>query len=150
MRNSQIANIFLELAKLLAIKGDNPFKIRAYQNAANTIKSLNRPIQELIKQKQDLTKLPGIGKEIAKKIQEIIKTGKLKKLEILKKETPPTLEELLAIDSLGPKRVKRLYQELNITNLQELKEAAQKGEIAKLKGFGLKTQKSILQALNRK
>ena len=147
MTNSQIADIFYELSKLLEIKGDNPFKIRAYINAADTIKGYGVSIEKMLKEGQDLTKIPSIGKEIAKKIEEIVKTGKLRKLELLKQEIPPTLEELLAIEGLGAKRVKRLYQELHITNLQELKEAALKGEIAKLKGFGIKIQDKILQGL---
>jgi len=147
MKNSEIASIFYELADLLEIKGENPFKIRAYRSAANTIETMSDSIEELVKKNYDLTELPHIGKEIAKKIKEIVNTGKLSKLEELKKQIPPSLEELLAIEGLGPKRVKVLYEELNITNLEQLKEAALNNKIASLKGFGKKIQEKILKGI---
>ena len=89
MKNSYIAKQFSDLANLLEIQGENPFKVRAYRNAAIVINNLSTPIEELVKDGKDLTKIPGIGTHIAKKIEQIIKTGKLPKLEKLKKEIPP-------------------------------------------------------------
>ena len=147
MKNTQIAAIFYELANLLEIKGENPFKIRAYKNAARVIETLPKSLEQMIKEKQDLTKLPGIGKEIAAKIEEIVNTGKLSKLEELKKQIPQTLIKLLSIEGLGAKRVRELYTKLGITNEEQLKQAAKEHKIRELKGFGTKIEEKILNGL---
>ncbi len=148
MQNSEIAKAFFDLANLLDIKGENPFKVRAYKNAARVIEGLGESIEKMVHENKDLTKLPGIGKEIAKKIQELVTTGKLSKLEEVKKEIPPTLLELLSIEGLGPKKVHELYTKLKITNLEELQKAAKEHKIAKLKGFGTKTEEKILKGMH--
>ncbi len=148
MQNSEIAKAFFDLANLLDIKGENPFKVRAYKNAARVIEGLGESIEKMVHEGEDLTKLPGIGKEIAKKIQELVTTGKLKKLEKVKKEVPPTLLDLLSIEGLGPKKVHELYTKLGITNLKELQEAAKKHQISKLRGFGAKTEEKILKGMH--
>ena len=147
MRNSEIASLFLKLANLLEILGENPFKIRAYKNAARVIENYPKPLEELVKENYDLTKLPGIGKEISKKIIEIIKTKKLSKLENLRNRIPSSLTKLLAIEGLGAKRVKILYQKLGITNEKQLKDAALKHKIRAIKGFGEKTEEKIINGL---
>jgi len=147
MQNIQIAKIFNELADLLEIEGENPFKVRAYRYAARTISSLGRELEDMIKEGKDLTLLPSIGKEIAAKIEQIIKTGKLEKLEKLKKKIPPSLIALLPIEGLGPKKIKRLYDALQIQTVQELIDAAKSHKISQLKGFGPKTEQKILEGL---
>jgi len=147
MQNREIAAIFSELADLLEIKGENPFKVRAYRNAARMLESLGKSVEEMVAEGKDLTILPGIGKELSEKIQEIVQTGKLEKLEKLKKEIPQTLRALLSIEGLGPKRVKVLYDTLHISDPDALKEAALHHEISKIPGFGLKTEEKILKGI---
>ncbi len=147
MKNSDIASIFYELANLLEIKGENPFKIRAYKMAARVIENLPTPIEKMLNEQKDLTKLPAIGKEIEAKIKEIVKTKRLSKLEELKRQFPKSLTNLLAIEGLGAKRVKILYEKLGITNENELKKAAKEHKIRELKGFGAKLEEKILNGL---
>jgi len=147
MQNIQIAKIFNELADLLEIEGENPFKVRAYRFAARTISSLGRELEDMIKEGKDLTLLPSIGKEIAAKIEQIIKTGKLEKLERLKKQIPPSLIALLPIEGLGAKKIRQLYDALHIQTVQELIEAAKSHKISEIKGFGPKTEQKILEGL---
>ncbi len=147
MQNRDIAALFNELADLLEIKGENPFRVRAYRNAARIIESLGKSVEEMIDEGEDLTKLPAIGKDLAQKIVEIVRTGKLQKLEALKKEVPETLRAMLSIEGLGPKRVKILYEKLHITDPETLKEAALEHKISKLPGFGPKTEQKILKGV---
>ncbi len=147
MVNQQIAQIFYRIADLLEIKGENPFRIRAYRNAARTIESLGRNLQEMVEQGEDLTKLPGIGKDLAGKITEIIETGTLAKLQELEAQVPPGLVELLKVEGLGPKRIKILHDKLGITTLEELKNAAAHGEIHRLPGFGKKLEELIMKGV---
>ncbi len=147
MQNREIAAIFNELADLLEIKGENPFKVRAYRNAARTLESIGKPVEEMVAEGKDLSILPGIGKDLAEKIKEILRTGKLQKLDNLKKEIPEALRALLSIEGLGPKRVKVLYETLHISDPDALKEAALHHEISKLPGFGPKTEEKILKGI---
>ncbi len=147
MVNQQIAQKFYKTADLLEILGENPFRVRAYRNAARTIESLGRDLSEMVAQGEDLTKLPGIGKDLAEKIKEIISTGSFSKLRELEEKVPPGLVELLKVEGLGPKRIKTLYDTLGITGLEELREAAAKGEISKLPGFGKKLEQTILKGV---
>ncbi|NPA27549.1 MAG: DNA polymerase/3'-5' exonuclease PolX [Epsilonproteobacteria bacterium] len=147
VKNSQIASILRELANYLEIEGENPFKIRAYKKAARVVESLGEEIEQMVKNREDLTKLPSIGKEIAAKIEEIVKTGRLQKLEELKRKIPPSLVELLSLEGLGAKKIKALYENLNITNYEELKEAALSHKIRELPGFGPKIEEKILKGL---
>jgi len=127
--------------------GENPFRVRAYRNAARTIESLGRNLREMVEKEEDLTSLPGIGKDLADKIREIVQTGSLAKLKELERQVPPGLVELLKVEGLGPKRIKTLHDKLGITNLEELKEAAAKGEISRLPGFGKKLEGLILKGV---
>ena len=147
MSNQEIAKIFEDLANLLDIKGENHFKVRAYKNAARVISSLGVSLENMVKEGKDLTTLPAIGTQIAKKIEEIVKTKKLSKLERLKKEIPPTLLDFFAIEGLGANRIREIYENLHISTLKELQEAAKEGKIAKLPGFGKKTQEKIAKGI---
>jgi len=145
--NQQIAQIFYRIADLLEIKGENPFRVRAYRNAARTIESLGRNLQEMVEQDEDLTSLPGIGKDLAGKIREIVETGSLSKLQELEQEIPPGLVELLKVEGLGPKRIKTLHDKLGITTLEQLRDAAAQGKIQALPGFGSKLEELIMKGV---
>lgn len=149
VQNADVAEIFQKVADLLDIQGANPFRVRAYRNAARTVSSLPRNVSEMIENKGDLTKLAGIGKDLAEKIHEIVETGTLGQLEEIEKETPPELNELMKIDGLGPKRVKVLYRDLGVSGLKSLREAAEKGKVRDLEGFGKKTEQKILENLQQ-
>ncbi len=150
IHNADIAAVFEEIADLLEIKGDNPFRIRAYRNAARMVTDLTQELRSLVDEGADLTELPGIGKDLSEKIVEILKTGTARQLEDLRKEIPPGITDLLKIPGLGPKRVKILYNDLKITSIDELKKAAQGGRIRTLPGFGEKTEKHILESIAAK
>ncbi|MDZ7700396.1 MAG: DNA polymerase/3'-5' exonuclease PolX [Deltaproteobacteria bacterium] len=150
VQNSDVKDIFNKVADLLDIEGANPFRVRAYRNAARTLSSLPRNVSEMVHAGDDLTELAGIGEDLAGKIKEIVKTGSLAQLEEIQKETPSELDKLMKLDGLGPKRVKTLYHELNIANLTQLREAAEAGKIRDLEGFGKKTEQKILEDLQRK
>ncbi len=147
MVNQQIAQKFYKTADLLEILGENPFRVRAYRNAARTIESLGRDLSEMVANGEDLTKLPGIGKDLAQKIKEIIETGSFDKLRELEEKVPPGLIELLKVEGLGPKRIKTLYETLGITTLEELRDAAAQGKISALPGFGKKLEQTILKGV---
>ena len=147
VHNEDIAVIFDEMADLLEIEDANPFRVRAYRNAARTIRGLGRELKEMVAQGEDLTRLPGIGKDLAAKIEEILATGHAKALDKLHKEVPASLEALLKIPGLGPKRVKVLYQDLHIKTLKQLENAARRGKLSDLPGFGSKTEQRILESV---
>ncbi|MBD3673504.1 MAG: DNA polymerase/3'-5' exonuclease PolX [Planctomycetaceae bacterium] len=149
MKNEQIAASFDELADLLEVQGANPFRIRAYRNASRTIESLTDSLESMLESETDLTELQGIGKDLAGKIKELVETGTLEKLEELKSEVPPGVLDIMRLPGVGPKKAALLFKELNITGLPELKAAAEAGEIQKLKGFGKKTEESILSNIDQ-
>ncbi len=145
MKNPKVAKILNEIADLLEMKGVK-YKPVAYKKAARTVQFLSRDIEE-VKEEGKLTELPGIGKNIAKKIEEIIDTGSLKYYEDLKREFPIDFESLLAVEGLGPKSIKLLHEELGIKNLDDLERMAKKHRIRKLKGMGDKTEQRILESI---
>lgn len=147
VHNQEIAGILEKIADLLEIEGANQFRVRAYRNAAFTIESEAKSISDMVEEGDDLTQLPGIGKDLAAKITEITRTGKLHQLEELEEKLPEDLSSLMGIAGLGPKRIHTLYEELGISTLGELKQAAESGQIQKLKGFGEKTERNILEEL---
>ncbi|TRZ69588.1 MAG: DNA polymerase/3'-5' exonuclease PolX [Rhodocyclaceae bacterium] len=147
IHNADIAAIFEEIADLLEIQGANPFRIRAYRNAARTLGELSQDARVLLEKGDDLTRLPGIGDDLAAKISEIATTGSCNLLQRLHKEPPPAITELLHIPGLGPKRVKALYHELEVQTVEQLYRAARDGRIRTLPGFGEKTELNILQAV---
>jgi DNA polymerase (family 10) len=147
VHNADIAAIFERIADLLEIQGDNPFRIRAYRNAARQVLSLGVPLAEMVARNEDLTEIPGIGEDLAGKIREIVETGTTQTLVKLEKKIPPTITELLKLPGLGPKRVKTLYEKLKVRSVAELREAARAGKLRELPGFGEKTEATILEAL---
>ncbi len=149
VRNAEIAEIFDRMATLLEIQGANPFRVRAYRNAARTVGDLPRNVGDMLEEEEDLSKLPGIGKDLAGKIAEIVATGRLAALEEVEREVPAGLIDLTLLPGLGPKRVKALYEELGIRDLAGLERAARKHRLRELAGFGAKTEQRILEALSR-
>ena len=145
IHNTDIADIFDEIADYLEIAGDNPFKIRAYRNASRTIRGLGIELRDMAANEKDFTRLPGIGKELAAKILEILETGTARALEKLRERVPGDVRQILKLPNLGPKRARVLYHDLNIRNLEQLKDAAEQGRIQLLPGFGKKSEKQILQ-----
>jgi DNA polymerase (family 10) len=146
VRNAEIAKIFYNTADLLEIKGDNPFKVRAYQKAAQNIESLTEELSEIAR-RGELEKIPGIGKDLAQKIMEMLQTKKLGAFEELGREIPEGLLELVAIPGLGPKKAKLLYDKMSIQNMEELEKAARADRLKDLPGFGAKTQENILAGI---
>lgn len=149
LRNTDVAQVFEEIADLLEIQGDNPFRIRAYRNAANLVAGLGIALADMLANGDDLTELPGIGKDLAAKIHEIAQTSTCAALEKLRKKLPPTLPALLKLPGLGPKRVQTLYQRLDIGTPDQLYQAVHEGKVRELPGFGEKIEKVILQALEK-
>lgn len=147
VHNEEIAQIFEEMADLLEIEDANPFRVRAYRNAARMIRGMGRELRDMVARGEDLTKLATIGKDLAAKIEEILTTGHAKALDKLHKEIPASLEALLKIPGLGPKRVKVLYHDLHIKTLQQLQSAASRGRLRALPGFGAKTEQRILDSI---
>ncbi len=145
VHNIDIAHKFKQMADLLEIQGANRFRVRAYRTAARNIKTSRDNIRDLADDLEKLQEIPGIGQELAEKIQTIVNTGELPQLQDLKQELPAGLLELLDVEGLGPKRVKKLYQELGIKNTQELEVAAKEKRIQRLDGFGEKIERKILQ-----
>ena len=147
IHNQDIAELFEKVADLLEIEGANPFRVRAYRNAARVVSSMSQTLADLVARGEDLTRLPGVGQDLAGKIQEIVKTGDLGMLKELEARTPPALTLLLNVEGLGPKRVHLLHEKLGITTTEDLKAAAQAGKIQELKGFGPKIEQLILEGL---
>ncbi|MEJ5359532.1 MAG: helix-hairpin-helix domain-containing protein, partial [Desulfobacterales bacterium] len=147
--NSEIAAIFEEIADLLELQDENPFKIRAYRQAARVLRGLGTEAADLLAAGEDLRQLPGIGKELAAKIADILRTGTTAALERLRAEIPAALREMLRLPGLGPKRVRALYRELGLTTREELLPAAAQGRIRTLPGFGETLERQILEALTR-
>ncbi len=145
--NSEIAAIFDRIADLLEIQGDNPFRIRAYRNAARTVQGLSHSLADMVAAGESLETLPTIGKDLANKIREIVATGRLRKLEALERAVSPGLVELLKVPGLGPKRLKALRDHLRISSVDDLERAASKGLVRQLPGFGIKTEQNILKEI---
>lgn len=147
VQNAEIAALFDQAAELLEIKGDNPFRSRAYRRAARLIEGLPKSVTSLLKAGEDLSELPGIGKDLAGKIAAIVTTGKFDLLESLKDELPGDLGEIAALPGLGPKRVKLLYDKLGVRSIEDLYRAAKAGRLRELRGFGPKSEAKLLAAL---
>lgn len=147
MRNNSIAAMFEEMADLLEIDGANPFRVRAYRNAAREIQGLGVEVVDLIAKGKELTELPGIGKDLAGKIKDIIKTGKCDVLDKLRRRTPSAISALLKVPGLGPKRVHTIYHALHVQTAEQLAEAARSGRIRELPRFGAKIEQTIIDAL---
>jgi len=149
MNKDQVAQILNEVALLLDLKGENPFKSRAYVNAARVLEGMSDPLDKVLAENR-LSEVKGIGESIAKKIGELTSTGKLQYYEDLKAATPPGLLEMLQIPGLGPKKIKALNEQLGIKTVEELEAACKAGKVAALKGFGEKTAVNICEGINRR
>src|SRR5215472_12221344 len=149
MNKSKIAEILIEIGMLLELKGENPFKTRAYGNAARAIENLEEPLEKIIAEDR-LTEVKGIGDAIGKKIKELVETGKLKYYEELKASLPPGLSEMLEISGLGPKKIQALNKKLGVDSIDKLEVACKAGKVAELDGFGEKTQANLLEGIELK
>ncbi|MCM2307381.1 MAG: DNA polymerase/3'-5' exonuclease PolX [Sulfuritalea sp.] len=147
IHNADIATVFTEIADLLDLQQANPFRIRAYRNAARMVGEMGREVRAMVARGEDLTELPGIGEDLAGKMREIVDTGTCRALVKLQAELPPAITELLHVPGLGPKRVRMLWHELEVQTLEQLARAARDGRIRDLPGFGAKTEANILQAV---
>jgi len=148
MQNPDIARLFDEVADLLEIQDANPFRVRAYRNAARTIRDFPEPIAELVRVgTRDLTDIPGIGEDLAEKITEIVTTGELPLRKQLAAKLPAGLLDLLRIPGLGPKRVKLLHKKLKVKSAADLAVALDQGRVQKLKGFGPKIEEKMRAGL---
>jgi DNA polymerase (family 10) len=149
MDKDRVAEILLEIGTLLELKGENPFKTRAYTNAARTIENLTEPLAKIVAENR-LGEIKGIGDALEKKITELVETGKLAYYDELKASIPPGLVAMLEIPGLGPKKIQALNQKLGIDSVEQLEAACQSGQVAKLDGFGEKTQANILEGIERR
>jgi DNA polymerase IV (family X) len=149
VQNAEIVAMFDQTADLLEIKGENQFRVRAYHRAARTIEGLPQSVRSLLSAEKDLTELPGIGKDLAGKIADIVKTGHFKLLEQLKKILPGQLGDMAALPGLGPKRVKLLYDKLKVRTLDDLRRAIKTGRVHELRGFGPTIEKKLAGALEK-
>ncbi|MEK6624836.1 MAG: PHP domain-containing protein, partial [Bdellovibrionota bacterium] len=148
VQNADVANIFEHIADILAIENVNPFRVRAYRNAARTISSFARPVAEMVSEHIDLTEFSGIGKDLAGKIEEIVQTGELQFLNKLEKEIPRGLGQLVEIPGIGPKKAKYFFEKLNIQSVDDLEKAARRGKISKLKGFTVQGENKLIKAID--
>ncbi len=146
--NSEIAKILYEIGEYLAMQ-DVPFKPRAYEKVAMVIEGLEEEAGDVYKRGglKALEEIPGVGISIAEKIEELLKTGRLKYYDALKKKAPVNLGELTAVEGIGPKSIRKLYQKLGVRNLADLEKAAKAGEIRALEGFGEKVEENILASI---
>lgn len=149
MDKEQVAEILVEIGTLLELKGENPFKTRAYSNAARTIESLTEPLARVVEEKR-LGEIKGIGDALQQKITELVTTGRLKYYDELKASIPPGLMAMLEIPGVGPKKVKALHDKLGIDSIEKLEAACQDGSVAGLDGFGEKSQSKILEGIRLK
>lgn len=143
--NEQVAAQLNRLADLLEIKGDNPFRVRAYRSAAAVVAELPGQLAEMIDQGASLAAIPGIGRALEEKIRHLVATGRLELLAETEQQVPPTLLSLAVIPGLGPKKIGRLHRELGVTDLAGLARVAAAGDIQRLRGFGAKTEQQILR-----
>ncbi|MFW5791804.1 MAG: DNA polymerase/3'-5' exonuclease PolX, partial [Desulfohalobiaceae bacterium] len=147
IHNTDIERTLTQVADLLEIEGGNPFRVRAYRNAARAVGSMSREAAKMVDSGEELTTIPGVGKDLAQKIETLVRTGSLPVLDELRQRLPPELLGLLDVEGLGPKRVSALYKGLGIHDVTTLKQAAQEGRVRELPGFGATTEQKILQDL---
>ena len=149
MDKDQVADILVDIGLLLELKGENPFKTRAYQNGARTIQQLEEPLTQIVSEKR-LGEIKGIGEALQQKITELVTTGKLNYYEELKASIAPGLRDMLEIPGLGPKKIKAMHDQLGLDSIEKLEAACKAGTVAQLAGFGEKTQTNILAGIERK
>src|SRR6185369_16627716 len=144
MDKEKVAEILSEIGTLLELKCENPFKTRAYANAARALESLGEPLDKLVSEER-LGEIKGIGESIQKKITELVTVGRLAYYEELKDSIPDGLIEMLNIPGLGPKKIQALNKHLGVDSVEKLEAACRAGKIADLDGFGEKTQTNLLE-----
>ncbi|MGE0575207.1 DNA polymerase/3'-5' exonuclease PolX [Reyranella sp.] len=148
-QNAEIAAMFDQTADLLELRGENPFRVRAYRRAARTVDGLSQSVPTMLEQGFDLAELPGIGKDLAGKIADIVTTGHFRLLDTLKTKVPGQVGDMAALPGLGPKRLKLIYDKLKVRTLDDLRRAAGQGRLAELPGFGPATVGKLLEALDK-
>lgn len=147
MENFEIARTLKELGLLLEIQGANAFRVRAYRNAVEAIGGLTRPLADMVEAGEDLTSLQDIGKTVAAHIEELVRTGSLERLDQVATEIPRELTKLVQLDGVGPKKAKKLFDELGVVSMDDLEAAVQEGKVQTLDGFGPKSASRILTAI---
>ncbi|MGB1839913.1 MAG: helix-hairpin-helix domain-containing protein, partial [Longimicrobiales bacterium] len=147
MENLDVARTLTTLADLLEIQGASPFRIRAYRNAVTTIDSLTRTLESMVENGEDLTELPGVGTSVAKHVTELLETGRITRLDEVSAEVPITLVELVRLDGVGPKKAKKLFDELGVKTVDDLEAALDAGTVQQLDGFGAKSAEKIKVAI---
>ena len=147
MSNAEIARQLDRLADLSELDGDNPFKVRAYRNAAATLRDLERPVEDLLRAGADLTAIKGIGKEIAAKVRTLVETGAMPQLVELEERVPTGLLEVTRVKGIGPKQAATLWRALGVRSVDDLEEAARAGRLTELKGFGAKSTDRVLRGI---
>ena len=147
MENLDVARTLTTLADLLEIQGASPFRIRAYRNAVATIDSLTRTLESMVENGEDLTELPGVGTSVAKHVTELLETGRITRLDEVSAEVPITLVELVRLDGVGPKKAKKLFDELGVKTVDDLEAALDAGTVQQLDGFGTKSAEKIKVAI---
>ncbi len=149
MENLEIAKVLSQMADLLEIQDANPFRVRAYRNAARLVDGYAKPMRKLVEEESDLTDLPGIGKEMARHIHELIETAGLAVLDELAEKIPRSLIDVIELPGVGPKKAKKLWKELGVETVDELEQRAEAGDVAALDGFGEKSQEKILTGIEQ-
>jgi DNA polymerase (family 10) len=147
MTNGEVAEVFERIAGLLEMKGEKSFTVRAYQRAARTIERLPSEVEAMLRDGEDLTEIPGIGKAISQKVAELVDTGDLQYLSKLKSEFPPGILDLMQVPGLGPKTTVRVWKELGVTTVEELEASIDEGRLAALPRMGAKTAENILKSI---
>ncbi len=147
VHNADIARIFDQVADLLEVRGDNPFRVRAYRNAARTVGEWGESLSEALSKTGHLPRIPGVGTDLDGKIREILSTGRLSALDKLQKEFPPHLTDLLEIPGLGPKKVRSFYEELGVNDINGLYRALRDHRVAKLRGFGPRSEERLIKSV---
>lgn len=147
MENLDVARTLTTLADLLEIQGASSFRIRAYRNAVETINDLTRTLESMVAAGEDLTELPGVGKSVAKHVTELLSTGRITRLDEVSEEIPITLVELVRLEGVGPKKAKKLFDELGVKTVDDLEAALDAGTVTQLDGFGVKSAEKIRMAI---
>lgn len=149
VKNIDIANIFDKLADLLELEGENPFRVRAYRNAAITVENLSQDLSDAVKKGEDLTRLPAIGSDLEQKIYDIVNNKEIELLKRLEEKNPIDLANLTRIQGLGPRKIKRLFDILGVRNIDELASAAEHKKIRDIQGFSAKAEEHILNEIKK-
>jgi len=148
MDNQKIAERLEHLAALLEIQGSNPFRLKAYRNGAEAIRLAAMPVAQALERDEDLTTWEGVGDSVAEKCRELVETGQLQQILDLEREIPPSILEFTRIPNLGPKKAGALFRQLGVENLEQLRAACRAGQVRQLKGFGAKTEQTILEGID--